>query len=69
MSAFEDPYGSHYAERRARLGQALRHEVEFNCLYCMDLKVVWEPDIQDAPIDRWNPRREKPCPMCKKGKR
>lgn len=65
MSAFEDPYGDYETERDRRTVQAIDREKEFSCLYCMDLRVVWEPDVMDAPIDDWNPRKEKPCPMCK----
>jgi hypothetical protein len=69
MSAFADPYSDYKAERDRRTTRAINDEQTFACLYCMDLGVVWEPLMQDAPIEpRGNPRREQTCPMCKKGK-
>lgn len=64
-----DPYGDYKTERDRRTGEAIGARAEFDCLYCMDLKVVWEPLLQDAPINQYNPRREQPCPMCTKGTR
>lgn len=61
-----DPYDSYKAERDRRTHEAIYEDAEFDCLYCMDLKVVWEPLMQDAPINRFNPRREQPCPMCQR---